>query len=167
MVSTLTEKTTICHYFLKPAKKKTLQTCNTAGFLSPRFSRWAIGGGPGQKRPLLRRVSRKKDPHIRVISAFSGAGWVNAQARINLDFRAFGGHSLTSKAGDFRQTGRNWGLFSMRTQTDGFTGFSGRGMDQKREIRAQYGRIFSPFPIPPDTGISCQETGRNESFRAG
>ena len=123
--------------------------------------------GPGQKRPLLRRVSRKKDPHIRVISAFSGAGWVNAQARINLDSRAIGGHSLTSKAGDFRQTGCNWSLFSMRTQTDGFTGFSGRSMDQKREIRAQYGRIFSPFPIPPDTGISCQETGRNESFRAG
>ncbi|ABS55507.1 hypothetical protein Mboo_0989 [Methanoregula boonei 6A8] len=60
MVSTPTEKTTICHYFLKPAKKKTLQTCNTAGFLSPRFSRWAIGGGRGKKDRYCEESPGKK-----------------------------------------------------------------------------------------------------------
>jgi len=59
-MSTPTEKTTICHSFLKPAKKKATQTCNTAGFLSPRFSGRAKVGVRGKTGVIAKIHPGKK-----------------------------------------------------------------------------------------------------------
>jgi hypothetical protein len=59
MVSTPLKKTVFYASFLKPGKMKAIQTCNTAGFLSPRFSGWAIGGA-GAKKGAIAKIPPEK-----------------------------------------------------------------------------------------------------------
>ena len=84
----------------------------------------------------------KKDRNIRVFSADPGAGRVIGCGKKILDSWAVKGHYLTSKSGEFRQTGLVLGDFSTRTQTEPKLGFSGRGPDRKTGIRARIGRIL-------------------------
>ncbi len=55
---------------------------------------------------------------------------------------AITGRYLASKAGVFRQTGSDLGVFSTRTQTGSFAGFFGKGRDPKLGIRGRFGRIW-------------------------
>ena len=65
-------------------------------------------------------------------------GW----CKNDLNFRPPGGRLWASKAGVFWQTGLNLVILSTRTETECFTGFSGKGPEPKRRIRARLGRIF-------------------------
>jgi hypothetical protein len=69
-------------------------------------------GASVKKGDIAEISTRKKDRNIRVFPAFLGTGWVKAWAKIDRDFRARGGHSLTLKSGVFRQTGLVYGPFS-------------------------------------------------------
>src|SRR5208283_609984 len=95
------------------------------------------------QNPIFKTSVGKKDPQIRPFFGFSGARWVKAWVKINLDSRAFGGHWARSKYAVFWQTGQLKGVFSTRTETKQFTGFPRRGQDPKSEKKAQFGRIFS------------------------
>jgi hypothetical protein len=94
------------------------------------------------QNPIFRTSVGKKDPQIRPFFGFSGAGWVKAWVKINLDSRAFGGHWERSKSAVFWQTGQLKGVFSTRTETKQFTGVPQRGRDPKSEKGAPFGRIF-------------------------
>ena len=74
---------------------------------------------------------------------------------------AIKGGYLTSKASVFRQTGPDLRVFSMRIQSERFTGFSGRGRDLKEGIRGHSGLEFTEEIVPPGTW-SCK--GRAGSF---
>ena len=72
---------------------------------------------------------------------------------------AIKGGYLTSKASVFRQTGPDLKLFSMRIQSERFTGFSGRGPDHESQNRARYSRILDEFPVPDRTQIGSDLLG--------
>jgi hypothetical protein len=83
-VSTPTEKTPFCPSFLKPAKKKALQTCNIAGFLSPRFSGRAGVGGRGKKGRYCEDPDPgKKIPVFDLFTVVSDAEWVKHGSKLS------------------------------------------------------------------------------------
>jgi len=92
--------------------------------------------------PIFEVFVGKNDLHIRVFTAFPGAGWVKAWVEINLDSRAVSGPYLTSKSAVFWQTGRLKDVFSTGTGTEDFTGIPWRGRDPKTEIGARFGLVF-------------------------
>ena len=67
----------------------------------------------------------KNDPHIRVLAGIQGSGWGKLSGKNDPDSRAFGGLLVRSKFAVFWQTKRYLGVFSTRTEKEGFTGFSG------------------------------------------
>ena len=66
----------------------------------------------------------KNDPHIRVLAGFPGFTWDKLGGKNGLDSRAFSGLWVRCKSAVFWQTGRFLGVFSTRTEKEGFTGFS-------------------------------------------
>jgi len=92
--------------------------------------------------PIFEVFVGKNDLHIRVFTAFPGAGWVKQGGENGLDSRATNGHWARSKSAVFWQTERYSGVFSTRTENSDFSGVSVWGLDMKTGKEAQFGRIF-------------------------
>ena len=82
--------------------------------------------------PFFKNLPPKKRSSYSRFLAFLGTGWVKAGVKIFLDFKAIGGPYLTSKSGEFRQTGPIIGLFSTRTKKKRFTGVLCKGQNRKK-----------------------------------
>jgi hypothetical protein len=76
--------------------------------------------------------ARKKQPSYSRSGRVSQVLCAKIGDKIHLDSKAFGRLLERCKSAVFYQTGRYFGVFSTRTETDGFAGFSGTGRGARR-----------------------------------
>jgi hypothetical protein len=89
------------------------------------------------------RQVRKKDPLKQCLNRFSLVRWGKVWGKNHLDLRAFDDQWVRCKSAVFRQSGRNNASVSTRTETGGYTGFSGIGPHFRGEKRSPYRAYFS------------------------
>jgi hypothetical protein len=70
---------------------------------------------------------RKKQPSYSRSGRVSQVLCAKIWDKIHIDYKAFGGLLARDKSAVFWQTGQYFGVFSTRTEKEGFTGFSGTG----------------------------------------
>jgi hypothetical protein len=78
-------------------------------------------------RCFFQAFIRKKQPSHSRSGRVSGVLCAKISDKIHIDSKAFGGLLARGKSAVFWQTGQYLGVFSTRTEKEGFTGFSGTG----------------------------------------
>jgi hypothetical protein len=99
-------------------------------------------------KTLFLTFVEKNDPLIRVLAAFLWPGWGKLSGKNGLDLRAIGGLWARCNSAVFWQTERLYGVFSTRTETEGFTGFSDIVRYNQKGKEAQFGLILLNMSTP-------------------
>jgi hypothetical protein len=93
------------------------------------------------KYPFL-DLRRRKFLHIRVPAGFVGPGWGKLGSEISLGLKGFGCRWARGFSPVFWQTERYSGIFSTRTEKNGFSGFSIEPVKTGERIGARLGLIL-------------------------
>jgi hypothetical protein len=89
---------------------------------------------------------RKIDPHIRILAAFPGSRQGKLCAENDLSLNTFGGHLMRCKSALFWQSEHYSASVFARTETDGFAGLSGTGLDTVEGNGVRFG-LISPVGL--------------------